>query len=177
MDVVKLEVLTGGTLEYKSPEEMLDKIADFFKNGAANCQKVFTDPKDDWEPMHLIVSGEGQAHLVKATGDKHASAECVAKYASENGAVGIGLLYSSWLKRVEVGVIPTTPISQTPGREEGLMLAALSRVHWRVEWAPITRHRTRPPILDTWRIMMERKPGHEMSGMMFDPLLKALRKN
>ena len=177
MEIVTLEVLTGGSMKYDNSEEMLDEIADFLKSGAARVQSCFDRPEDDWEPMHFIVSGEGKTHLVKATGDKHASVECIAKYASENGAVGIGQLFSSWRKIVEDGVVPKTRISQTPGREEGLMLAVLSRTNWRVEWAPIKRHRSRPPILDAWGVMMERKAGYEMSGMMFDPLLKALRKN
>ena len=177
MEIVKLEALTGGSMKYQNFEEMLNEIADFLKSGAARVQSCFDDPEDDWEPMHFIVSGAGDAHLVKATGDKHAAVECVAKYASDLSAVGIGQLFSSWRKMVEDGVIPKTRISQTPGREEGLRLAVLSRTHWRVEWAPIKRHRSRPPILDAWGLMMERKPGHEMSGLMFDPLLRVLRKN
>jgi len=163
--------------EYKSPEEMLSKITEFLKSGAERCGKTFTDPEDDWIPMYLVVFDEGPARLITSTLDKHALVNLIATAANGAGAVGIGQLNSSWMRMQEDKTPPEGSIAGKPGSEEGLMLALYSRTNWWIEWAPIERDGKNPPTLGSWKKMMERKEGEEVSGMMFDPLLRALRKN
>ena len=163
--------------EYKSPEEMSNQIAEFLKSGAERCGKAFTDPEDDWIPMYLIVFEKGDARLVTSTLDKHTLVNLIATAAGAASAVGIGQLNSSWMRMQQDRTPPEGSIAGKPGSEEGLMLAVYSRTNWWIEWAPIKRHRKHPPMLDAWKKMMERKEGEEVSGMMFDPLLRALRKN
>ena len=158
---------------YKSPEEMLDKIAELLKSGAEKCGKDFTDPKDDWYPVYLVVLGPGEAKLVTGTGDKYALVNAIAEGVSATGAVGIGQLNSSWMQMRPDMTPPKGSIAGKPGSEEGLLLTVYSRTNWWIEWAPIKRHKTRPPLLDAWKRMMERKEGEEVRGAMFDPLLQA----
>jgi hypothetical protein len=172
-----LEMATIDFPEYKSPEEMLSQIAAFLKSGAERCGKTFTDPEDDWMPMYLVVFEKGDARLITSTLDKHMLVNLIATAANGAGAVGIGQLSSSWMRMQPDKTPPKGSIANKPGSEEGLMLAVYSRTNWWMEWAPIKRHHKKPPLLDAWKRMMERKEGEEVSGMMFDPLLRALRKN
>ena len=172
-----LEMIKLDFPEYKSPEEMLSRIAEFLKSGAEKCGKEFTDPEDDWMPIYLVVFEQGDARLVTSTLDKHLVVNLIARVASAASAVGIGQLNSSWMRMQQDKAPPEGSIAGKPGSEEGLMLAVYSRTNWWIEWAPIKRHRKHPPMLDAWKKMMERKEWEEVSGMMFDPLLRALRKN
>ena len=172
-----LEMIEVAFPEYKSPEEMLNQIAGLLKNGAEKCQKTFTDPEDDWMPMYLVVFDKGDAKLITGNLDKHILVNLIASAASDMGAVGIGQLNSSWRRMQEDNSPPTRSIANKPGSEEGLMLAVYSRTNWWIEWAPIGRDGRNPPTLGAWKKMMERKEGEEVTGAMFDPLLRALRKN
>ena len=164
--------------EYKDGgEEMLSKIAEFLKSGAERTGKAFTDQEDDWMPMYLVVFEKGNARLVTSTLDKHILVNLIATGASAASAVGIGQLTSSWRRMQQDKMPPEGSIASKPGSEEGLMLAVYSRTNWWIEWAPIGRDGKNPPTLGAWEKMMERKEGEEVSGMMFDPLLRALRKN
>ena len=177
MSDAELQMIEVDFPEYNSPEEMLSQIAEFLKSGAEKCRKVFTDPEDDWMPMYLVVFDKGDARLITSTLDKHILVNLIASCASAASAVGIGQLNSSWLRMQEVGPLPEGSIANKPGSEEGLMLTVYSRTNWWMEWAAIKRHRKHPPMLDAWKKMMERKEGEEVRGAMFDPLLRALRKN
>ena len=164
--------------EYKNQEDMLNQIAEFLKSGAENCRESFKNPEDDWMPMYLVVFDAGPARLITSTLDKHALVNLIAQAAGGCGAVGIGQLNSSWrLMWEKENGMPKGPISKEPGQEEGLMMALYARTDWRVEWSPIKRHKSKPPLLGPWEVMMRRKEGAEVGGLMFEPLFKALRKN
>ena len=177
MSEPKLEMMQVPFPEYKDQEEMLNQIAEFLKNGVDRCGKAFEDPEDDWCPMYLVVFTEGPARLITSTLHKHMLVNLIATAAKEFGAVGIGQLNSSWRLMTQDQSALKGSIAEKPGSEEGLMLSLYSRTNWRIEWAAIKRHKTKPPILAPWEVMMQRKEGEEISGMMFDPLLQALRKN
>jgi hypothetical protein len=177
MSDAELRMIAVDFPEHKSPEEMLSKITEFLKSGAERCGKEFTDPEDDWIPMYLVVFEKGDARLITSTLDKHILVNLIAMGVSNAGAVGIGQLNSSWMRMQEDKTPPEGSIAGKPGSEEGLMLALYSRTNWWIEWAPIERDGKNPPSLGSWKKMMERKEGEEVSGMMFDPLLRALRKN
>lgn len=163
--------------EYKSQEDMLTKIADFFKEGAAKCQNDFENPDDDWMPMYLIVLPDNKAQLVTSTLDKHILVNLIAGVAKEFGAVGIGQLNSSWRRMTSEPPKAGESIAGKPGSEEGLMLNVYSRTNWWVEWSAIKRDGEHPPTLEAWEVIMRRSADEEVRGPMFDPLLQALRKN
>ena len=177
MSDAELQMIEVDFPEYKSPEEMLSQIAEYLKSGAERCGKAFTDTEDDWIPMYLVVFEKGDAILVTSTLDKHRLVNLIATGASAGSAVGVGQLNSSWRRMQQDKTPPEGSIAGKPGSEEGLMLAVYSRTNWWIEWAAIKRHKKHPPMLGAWEKMMERKEGEEVSGMMFDPLLRALRKN
>ena len=162
--------------EYKSPEDTMQKIAEFIKTGVVSIRDDFKKPDDDWEPVYLVVLPDGEAKLFTSTMDKHLFVEFIAHVAKTSGAIGIGQLNSSWRKMTNE-MPKGGSIAGKPGSEEGLLLTVYTRTFWQAEWAAIKRSESAPPTLAPWEVMFKREEGTEVAGAMFDPLLQALRKN
>ena len=147
-------------------------------NAAREVGRGFTEPDDDWQPIALAMDAKGRGIFMvldfgPASETKQAFLEEVLPVLlREAGAVAVALVTSSWMltfKGKRPAVLPRP--SESPDREEVLIVSVVDRLRAEAQIAPILRHPDRPPELGPWDVLPE---DASFGGLVPETLRRAL---
>jgi hypothetical protein len=168
----------------KSEADGMKNVYDILASGARSIERSFTEPDDDWEPVWVVITPDGQGTMLGSEMHKHTTAEIVGSYARKVGAHVVGYIGSTW--SLDSGAIPEserkriwemveagTPVSEMPYRTEAVTITLYSASQIQLYTAEITRFEDKPPVLgDFTRFDL----AADISGAMVEPVQAGLRR-
>lgn len=147
-------------------------LVSIMKRGAADVQRNFTSPDDDWAPVMIVNGPRGVAVLMVPIGDdKNLTAAIITEALRSYQATEAALVTSSWTVQRETMSEDDLPVSQQPDRKEVLVLTYVSADSAEMSMADIVRHVDTPPTLGEWS---EQMGGPFLSGLFADALRKGI---
>jgi hypothetical protein len=78
----------------KSEADGMKNVYDILASGARSIERSFTEPDDDWEPVWVVITPDGQGTMLGSEMHKHTTAEIVGSYARKVGAHVVGYIWS-----------------------------------------------------------------------------------
>lgn len=168
----------------KSEREAHETVRHVLERGALAAEGNFTKPKDDWDPVWLVLtSTQGTMLFPGPDVEKYDMVEAVGALARRWSAMAIGHLHSSWMVvGPELARRAFDQHGSTEGIEERfevLLLATYTAGNARHYTARIQRSDDAPPTLDPFELMFDTatvKDGMNVTGAMVDPLMEALER-
>ena len=152
-------------------------FVDYVKSSARQVGTFFTEPDDDWEPVALLETKEGEMVIVSLAMDKQLWPKAISEMVEQAGIVKVALVTSSWglefetPEEYEAYMENDEPSpSKHPNGFEMLVLSIFDQERVEAWSARIQRHDDEPPTLDEWDW-----GGTEPDGRMIEPIREAMR--
>ncbi len=154
------------------------EFTEYAKDSVRKIGASFTEPDDDWEPVALVESAEGNT-VVGLMVDKAYWPEIVSAIVKETKATKVALVASSWglefTSSAEYDAYMADPDAPPPSKHpngvEQVVVSIFDAERVEVWSAKILRDGEQPPVLDEWDWGGDVEP----SGRMVDPIRAAMR--